>query len=48
MGMSGLPDTYTQSTRAADPRTEGVYIRQTMNAIATTVTYQLVTRQKPT
>ena len=25
MGTSGLPDIYTQSTRAAGPRAEGVY-----------------------
>ena len=31
MGMSGLPDIYTQSTRAAGPRAEDVYIRQTMS-----------------
>ena len=29
MGASGLPDIYTQSTRTAGPRAEGVYIRQT-------------------
>ena len=29
MGMSGLPDIYTQSPRAKSLRTEGVYIRQT-------------------
>ena len=28
MGSSGLPDIYTQSTRAAGPRAEGVYIYQ--------------------
>ena len=28
MGTSGLPDIYTQSTRAAGPRAEGVYIYQ--------------------
>ena len=39
MGTSGLPDIYTQSTRATGPRTEGVYIRQTMSARVTTVTY---------
>ena len=27
MGMSGLPDIYTLSPRAAGPRAEGVYIR---------------------
>ena len=27
MGMSGLPDIYTQSLRAIRPRAEGVYIR---------------------
>ena len=32
MGTSGLPDIYTQSTRAAGPRAEGVYIRQTTSA----------------
>ena len=47
MGRSGLPDIHTQSTRAAGPRAEGVYIRQTMNAPVTTVMYQLVIRQKP-
>ena len=29
MGMSGLPDMYTRSMRAAGPRAEGVHIRQT-------------------
>ena len=37
MGMSGLPDIYTQSTRAAGPKAEGVYIRQTTSAHVTTV-----------
>ena len=32
MGMSGLPDIYTQSPRAAGPRAEGAYIRQTTSA----------------
>ena len=31
MGMSGLPDMYTRSMRAAGPRAEGVHIRQTTN-----------------
>ena len=38
MGMRGLPDIYTQSTRATGPRTEGVYIRQTTSACVTTNT----------
>ena len=29
MGTSGLPDIYTRSPRAAGPRAEGVYVRQT-------------------
>ena len=37
MGMSGLPDMYTQSPRAAGPRAEGVHIRQTTNAHGITV-----------
>ena len=48
MGMSGLPDIYTQSTRAAGPRAEGVYIRQTTSAHVTTVMYHLFIGQKPT
>ena len=32
MGTNGLPDIYTQSTRATGLRAEGVYIRQTMSA----------------
>ena len=48
MGTSGLPDIYTQSTRAAGPRAEGVYIRQTTSAHVTTVMYHLFTGQKPT
>ena len=32
MGMSGLPDIYTRSLRAAGLRAEGVYIRRTMSA----------------
>ena len=39
MGMSGLPDMYTQSLRATGPRAEGVHIRQTMNAHGITVSY---------
>ena len=35
MGMSGLPDMYTQS-----PRAEGVHTRQTMNAHGITVMCQ--------
>ena len=37
MGMSGLPDMYTRSPRAAGPRAEGVHIRQTTNAHGITV-----------
>ena len=37
MGMSGLPDMYTQNLRAAGPRAEGVHIRQTTNAHGITV-----------
>ena len=37
MGASGLPDIYTQSPRAAGPRVEGVYIRQTMSAHGITI-----------
>ena len=32
MGTSGLPDIHTQSPRAAGPKAEGVYIRQTTSA----------------
>jgi len=32
MGMRDLPDMYTQSPRAADPRAESMHIRQIMNA----------------
>ena len=32
MGMNGLPDIYTLRPRAAGPRAEGVYIRQTTSA----------------
>ena len=39
MGTSGLPDIYTQSTRAAGPRADGVYIRQTTSAHVTTIQY---------
>ena len=42
MGKSGLPDTYTRSLRA-----EGVYIRQTMSAHATTIMWHLVIGHKP-
>ena len=48
MGMSGLPGIYTQSTRAAGSRAEGVYIRQIMSAHVTTVMYHLFIGQKPT
>ena len=48
MGTSGLPDIYTQSTRAAGPRAGGVYIRQTTSAHVTTVMYHLFIGQKPT
>ena len=48
MGSSGLPDIYTQSTRAAGPRADGVYIRQTTSAHVTTVMYHLFIGQKPT
>ena len=48
MGTSGLPDIYTQSTRAAGSRAEGVYIRQTTSAHVTTVMYHLFIGQKPT
>ena len=46
MGMSGLPDLYTQSTRATGPRAEGIYIRQTTSAYLTTVMYHLGIGQK--
>ena len=45
MGMSGLSDIYTQSTRAVGPRAEGVYIT---SAHVTTVMYHLFIGQKPT
>ena len=48
MGMNGLPDIYTESTRAAGLRAEGVYIRQTTRAHVTTVMYHLFIGQKPT
>ena len=57
MSTSGLPDIYTQSTRAAGPRAEGVYtisgkprvsmLQQTTSAHVTTIMYQLFIRQKP-
>ena len=46
ISTSGLPDIYTQSTRAAGPRV--VYIRQTTSAHVTTVMYHLFIGQKPT
>ena len=48
MGTSGLPDMYTQSTRAAGPRAKGVFIRQTTGAHVTIVMYHLFIGQKPT
>ena len=42
MGMSGLPDMYTRSPRAAGPRAEGVHIRQTTNAHGITVMCHMV------
>ena len=42
MGKSDLPDVYTQSIRAAGPRAEGIYVRQTMSAHVTTNIYRLV------
>ena len=36
MGMSALPDMYSQSPRAAGPRAEGIHIRQSMSAHVTT------------
>ena len=41
MGMSDLPDIYTQNPRAAGPRAEGVHIRQTMNPNGKTVIYHI-------
>ena len=35
--MSGLPDMYTQSPRAAGPRAEGGHIRQTTSDCVTTI-----------
>ena len=46
MGKSGLPDIYTRSLRAAGPRAEGVYIRQTTSAYVTIIMYRLVTGHK--
>ena len=37
MGTSGLTDIYTRSPRAAGPRAEGVYIRQTTSAHGITI-----------
>ena len=37
MDTSGLPDMYIQSPRAADPRAEGVHIRQTMTGHSITI-----------
>ena len=37
--MSGLPDMYTRSPRAADPRDEDAYIRQTTSAHGITTTW---------
>ena len=39
MCTRGLPDIYTQSPRAAGPRAEGVYIRQTTCAHGITIKY---------
>ena len=37
MGMSGLPDIYTRSPRAAGPRAEGEYISRTTSTHGITV-----------
>ena len=37
MGMSGLPDIYTQGLRVTSLRAEGVYIRQTTSAHGITI-----------
>ena len=39
MGTSGLFDIYTRSLRAAGPRAEGVYVRQTTSAHGITNIY---------
>ena len=43
MGTRGLPDIYTRSPRAAGPRAEGVYIRQTTSAHGITIMYHFRT-----
>ena len=40
--MSGLPDMYTRSPRAADPKDEDVYIRQTTSAHGITTSYVIL------
>ena len=47
VGENSLPDINIQILRAAVPRAEGVYIRQTMSAHVTTVMYHLVIGHKP-
>ena len=41
MGMSGLPDMYIRSLRAAGRRAESVHTRQTSTAHGTTVMYHI-------
>ena len=48
MGKSGLPDIYTRSLRATDPRAESVYIRKIMSAHVTIIMGHLVIGYKPT
>ena len=48
MGKSGLPDIYTQSTRATGPRAKDVYIRQTTSAHGIAIMCHLVMGHKHT
>ena len=47
MGMSGLPDISTKSTKAAGPRAEGVSGKSQVPMLQLLRTYHLVIGQKP-
>ena len=42
MAMGDLPDMYARSPRAADPRAEGIHIRQITNGHVTSIMYHFV------
>ena len=42
MGMRDLPDMYAQGPKAADPKDEGIHIRQITNAHVTSVIHHFV------